>query len=202
MYLSNFHLGIIVGIILGDGHLRRATKNSNTRIKFGQSTVNFPYLWFVFTLLSSFCAGLPYIESNKLNGILHYKVTFTTRTYVILNIIYYMFIIKGVKVVPQEIFHLLSPIALAHWIMSDGTGTKYGGLYICTDHFTIPDVCKIFNVLIIKFNLDCRLHMISNHLRIYIVKKDLPLLISIVKPYMHSFSMYKLSSGKIKKEKI
>lgn len=117
-----------------------------------------------------------------------------------------MFVINKIKVAAlriaaQEIYELLSPVAIAHWIMSDGTAIKDGGVLLCTDSFTVQDVCKLVNVLIIKYNLHCTIQFYKNKPRIYILKKDLPLLQSIVKPYMHPFSMYKLSGGKIRKEK-
>jgi LAGLIDADG DNA endonuclease family len=85
--------------------------------------------------------------------------------------------------------------------MSDGIGIKHGGLLLCTDNFTISDVYRIMNVLIIRYNLQCTIQFYRCYPIIYILAADLPLLKSIVKPYMHSFSMYKLSAGKIKKEK-
>ena len=120
MYISNFHLGVIIGIILGDAHLRKESLKGNTRIIFGQSLVNFPYLWYVFTLLSPYCAGLPYLDYSILKGTRYYRVIFTTRTYLVFNEIYNIFIshspgsMNKKKVVPQDIYNLLSPVALAH----------------------------------------------------------------------------------------
>lgn len=111
MYLSSFHLGVMVGVLLGDAYMRREGDNRNARILFGQSLVNFPYLWFVFTLLSPYCAGLPYLDSSVIKGVRHYKARFTTRTYTVMNELYDMFYVEGIKVVPQEIYHLLSPVA-------------------------------------------------------------------------------------------
>lgn len=82
-----------------------------------------------------------------------------------------MFIIKGVKIVPQEIYDLLSPMTLVHWIMSDGASIKNGGVLLCTDSYTISDVCKLINVLKIKFNLNCTLQFYGCIPIIYIKKK-------------------------------
>ena len=58
------------------------------------------------------------------------------------------FIIKK-KVIPGIISDLLTPIALAHWIM--GAGTKLNkGLILCTDSYSLSDVIKLSNVLRIK----------------------------------------------------
>jgi len=199
MYLSSFHLGVMVGVLLGDAYIRKGGDNRNARILFGQSLVNFPYLWFVFTLLSPYCAGLPYLDSSVIKGVRHYRAMFTTRTYTVMNELYDMFYVEGIKVVPQEIYHLLSPVALAHWISCDGAGIKQGGLLLCTDGFTVSEVCKLMNVLMIRYGLNCTLQYYAGLPRIYIPAKDLVRLRLIVEPYMHQFSKYKLSAGKIKR---
>jgi hypothetical protein len=198
-FISSFHLGVIVGTLLGDAFLRRVGKNGNARIIFGQSLVNFPYLWHVFSLLSPYCAGVPYLDYSVVKGTRHYRALFTTRTYIVFNQIYDMFIVNKIKVVPEEIYELLSPVALAHWIMSDGAAITKGGVLLCTDSFTVPEVCRLINVLIIRYNLDCTIQFYNGKPRIYILLKSLPLLRSIVEPYMCPFSLYKLSGGKIKK---
>jgi hypothetical protein len=162
----------MVGVLLGDGYMRREGDNRNARVLFGQSLVNFPYLWFVFTLLSPYCAGLPYLDSSVIKGVRHYKARFTTRTYTVMNELYDMFYVEGIKVVPQEIYHLLSPVALAHWISWDGAGIKQGGLLLCTDGFTVPEVCKLMNVLMIRYGLNCTLQYYAGLPRIYIPAKD------------------------------
>jgi LAGLIDADG DNA endonuclease family len=189
----------MVGILLGDANFRRGGDNRNARIIFGQSLVNFPFLWFVFTLLSPYCAGLPYLDSSVIKGVRHYRVIFTTRTYKVLNVLYDIFYVEGIKVVPQEIYHFISPVALAHWIMCDGASIKQGGLLLCTDGFTVPDVCRLMNVLMIRYSLNCTLQSYAGLPRIYIPANKLELLRLIVEPYMHPFSMYKLSAGKIKR---
>lgn len=87
----------MVGILLGDAHFRRGGGNKNARIIFGQSLVNFPYLWFVFTLLLPYCAGLPYLGSSVIKGVRHYRVMFTTRTYTVLNVLYDMFMLQVLR---------------------------------------------------------------------------------------------------------
>src|SRR5687767_4992361 len=89
-------------------------------------------------------------------------------------------------------FNLLTPPALAHWIMGDG-GKSKDGLKFCTDSFTIQDVVLLMNVLIIRYGLKCSLQFQSpNYYRIYIKTKSMPLLRSIVLPHMHSSMLYKI----------
>lgn len=45
-----------------------------------------------------------------------------------------------VKVIPANISDLLTPRALAYWIMDDGQYVKRGGVTLCTDSFTLDEV--------------------------------------------------------------
>ena len=64
-----------------------------------------------------------------------------------------LFYVNKVKVIPHNIYKLLTPIALAHWIMGDGRNGK-GGLILCTDSFSLKDVVRLMNVLIIRYGLN------------------------------------------------
>lgn len=61
---------------------------------------------------------------------------------------------KGTKIVPNNIYDLLTPVSLAHWIMGDGNARPHG-LILCTDSYSIEDVIKLMNVLIIKYRVEC-----------------------------------------------
>jgi hypothetical protein len=88
---------------------------------------------------------------------------------------------------------MLTPVALAHLIMGDGQ-LKDHGLTLCTDCYPIQDVVTLLNVLVIRYGLVCSLHQPNKgHYRIYIQKKSLRLLDSIVRPYMAQSMLYKIN---------
>ena len=67
------------------------------------------------------------------------------------------------------------------------------GLVLCTDSFTIEEVVRLVNVLIVRYDLICTIR--TNKLgqyRIYISAKSMDKLISIVLPYMDDSMLYKL----------
>jgi len=64
----------------------------------------------------------------------------------------------GVKIVPHNIYELLTPVALAHMIMGDGSEQRHG-LIICTNSYSIEDVVRLMNVLIIRYNLECKIRL-------------------------------------------
>jgi len=53
---------------------------------------------------------------------------------------------------------MLTIQGLSHWICGDGTFVKGGGIYLQTQSFTVIEVVRLINVLIIKFNCKCTIH--------------------------------------------
>jgi hypothetical protein len=79
-------------------------------------------------------------------------------------------------------------------IMGDGSfHPQNGGLLLCTDSYTVQDVVNLQNVLIIRYNLYCslRLHNMGQY-RVYIYKKSISTLSSIVRPHMVPSMLYKI----------
>ncbi|RUS34416.1 homing endonuclease [Jimgerdemannia flammicorona] len=101
----------------------------------------------------------------------------------------------GVKLIPEGhiMYLLLSPIALAHWIMSDGQSHGNLGLFLCTHSFSIPDVVRLMNVLMVRYNLDCTLRMDhGKYPMIYIQARSMPKLQTIVSSYMDPSMLYQI----------
>jgi len=110
-----------------------------------------------------------------------------------------LFYLNGVKIVPHNIFELLTPIALAHLIMGDGSVTQHG-LILCTNSYSVQDVVRLINVLIILYRLKCTLRLRKRQnnkieYMIYISQSSMPSLLNIVSPFMHSSMLYKLKSA-------
>lgn len=111
----------------------------------------------MFLTLGHYCGSLPYLNIIYLNGIKQIAVTLQTRAFPCITKIHDLFYPNGsTKIVPTQIFHYLDEIALAHWIMGDGS-SRSCELVLCTDSFTLSDVNLLLNVLMIKFNLECTL---------------------------------------------
>ncbi len=103
---------------------------------------------------------------------------------------------KFIKVLPYNIKELLTPIALAHWIMGDAYFTE-GCLKICTDNFTKDEVLKLIEVLYANFSIKATINKRTNpdgaiKWRIRISKTSMDKLILLVRPYIISEMLYKL----------
>jgi hypothetical protein len=108
------------------------------------------------------------------------------------NELRHLFYKDKVKVVPEDIYNLLTPVALAHLIMGDGSAKEHG-LIICTDSYKLIDIVRLMNVLIIRYNLNCKLRFHTpTQPRIYISQRSMPVLRELVKPYMAESMLYKI----------
>jgi len=184
-------LDVIVGLILSDGYLRITRKSVNALLFFQQSMSHFPYFYKAFWLCAPLCQGMFRIYTHTVKGTVCYAVRFHTRALPFLTELHTLFYVNGIKVIPtyEIMYDLLTPIALAHWIIGDGALTTHG-LILCTDSFSIADNLKLIKILKDRYQLDCTLHSSGN--RIYIRAASMPRLRDIVLPYLDSSILYKL----------
>lgn len=67
------------------------------------------------------------------------------------------------KKVPLNVDRYLSPLALAHWVMGDGTFDKIGKrIILCTDCFNLSEINRLRNILLGKYGIDFYLRSFKN----------------------------------------
>jgi len=118
-----------------------------------------------------------------------------TRTMSCLTALHSLFYVNNVKIIPHNIYELLTPVALAHMIMGDGSVERHG-LIICTNSYSIEDVVRLMNVIVNATRFECNLRLKKQNQKIeymiYIRQRSMPLLRTIVTPYFHPSMYYKL----------
>lgn len=196
--LAPYQYSVIIGIMLSDAWCNAARKNA--RLGFKQSLNHSSYVLFVFNLLSHYCSSYPNLTSSVRKGKTHYALHFFTRSMPCFTELHRLFYINSVKVIPSNIYELLTPVALAHLIQGDGQTSRHG-LILCTNSYSIQEVVRLINVLMIRYRLECNIreYRQSNgklEFMIYIRHGSMPLLRTIVKPHMHSSMLYKLYNSK------
>jgi len=192
--LPAFQKSVMVGLILSDGWLRFPSKTSKSAlIGFKQSLAHSDYIFLVFSFLSHYCNNTPQLKKGIRAGKEFHGLEFVTRSLPCFTELYDIFYINGVKVIPNNIYELLTPVAFAHLTLGDG-GFKSKGIYLCTDSYTIQDVVRLMNVLIIRYELKCTLHKASNGkgYRIYISRSSVRKVVDIVLPYIIPSMYYKV----------
>ena len=108
--------------------------------------------------MSHYCSSSPALTTGIRAGNRFYGLQFFTRSMPCITELHSLFYVNGVKLVPQNIYELLTPVALAHMVMGDGS-EKSHGLIFCTNSYSVQDVIRLMNVLIIRYRLDCNLRL-------------------------------------------
>jgi len=123
--LAPYQYNVIIGLLLSDGWLIFASKtHKNARLGLKQSLDHSQYVWFVFNILSHYCSSSPRLTTSIRAGNWNYGLQFVTRSMPCLTELHSLFYPNGVKIIPNNIFELLTPIALAHMIMGDGSVSR------------------------------------------------------------------------------
>jgi hypothetical protein len=109
---------ILVGIILGDGHISRRSSTANSRLIYAQTAVTHKeYFYYVFSFFLPFCVK-DYIPQSKIvrdnrTKKIYSAISFTTMQLPCFNVFKDMFYKLSVKRVPDNIYELLTPRGLA-----------------------------------------------------------------------------------------
>lgn len=177
---------ILVGILISDGWMS-ISKSGNTRFFFKQSLDKIEYFLDVYNKFAHYCSNYPQIRVENLNNKKFYGIYFATRSLPCFTYYYDLFYQKKVKVVPSDLYNLLTYEALAHWIIGSGYIPGEGqGLIICTKSFSIKEVILLINILIHKFGLECTLITLNpNQYQIHIKQSSMPLLWAKVPEVFH-----------------
>ena len=195
-------LCLLIGSLLGDGHMEKDAIGS--RFCFYQKGEHIEYILWLhqFLFKRGYCKeDIPKIHSRIIDGKVNYYCRFRTYTFSSFNWIYDSFYpivkseLKGKKVIPVWIEEYLSPLALAIWIMDDGSWINNRGIKLSTNCFTLKEIKSIVSILEKKYDLKISIHSAGaiDQYNIYFPKKNLPILIPLVLPYMHPFFLYKLN---------
>ena len=149
---------IIVGLLLGDGHIQKRTINGNSRFIYGQSSLRKHHLNYFNHILELF---KPYLSkdfnlkekifTDKRTNKIYSSVNFATLTLPCFNLYKNQFYnSNNLKIVPNTIQNLLTPllqeVGLAYWIMDDGS-IQNKGLHLNTYGFTNEDILKLKKTL-------------------------------------------------------
>nr|QCQ69127.1 LAGLIDADG endonuclease [Powellomyces hirtus] len=195
-----FMRDVLTGLMLGDGCLILdfSKRSINPCLSFSQSLVNVRYfldVWIIFNSLSNSMPGRPQKRFDSRTGKTYYTLQFISRNAYAFWVFYEAWYPNGYKVIPDSIFEDLTPAALAHWIMCDGSANGYG-LCLATQGFTFWEATRLASILIYKFGLvvsvQNQTYTTGVKPRLYVSYSSMPALVKIVRPFFSPSMAYKL----------
>lgn len=189
-------LDILIGSLLGDCHGTIPFKGINPVFEFKQSTIHSAYLFYMYFIFlhwgySNLSFPIVYFTGDSA-GNKHSYLRFRTIANVMLMSVYQSFYPNGgTKILPINIFDLLTPRALAFWIMDDG-GAHTSGMTLHCNNFSEVEVDTLITVFQLKFGITATKWAKGNNHILYINSSSMPILRLLVTKHIHTSFQYKL----------
>ena len=152
---------ILIGLMLGDGHIYKTSPTSNSRFEmsFGKDRELFAdWVGGLFRVYSNTGVRRILVNKSLFNPVFNYR--FKTRSLPIFNYYHDLFYLKNnetwkyYKVVPSNIKDFINPVVLAYLIMSDGNFDKsINRVRIYTNSYSKQDVERIASAIQSNLNI-------------------------------------------------
>ena len=199
--LTNKQREILVGLILGDGHLETLNNGRTYRLKVEHSLKQREYLDWLYYNFKDWVNKAPEVRKRTSLGKIIETYGFTTYTSGILRFYAQQFYQNGRKIIPRIIDKLITPQSLAIWFMDDGSikSKAHKTLLIHTQGYLKNDLGLITKVLERKFGLKIGLQKQYDKWRLYVYSESADNFKKIIMPYILPSMQYKLGNTMPKK---
>lgn len=194
---------VITGMLLGDGWIGQPTTTGNAAFGVKQKDKDFvQLLWDIFHTIG-IVGSLPSLKTTvlKATGKTYEAAAIGFSTFklpVFAELFHQWYNIldgKSIKHLPSNIYELLTPVAIAYWVASDGHFIlREGVVRISTDNFTLAEVELLQTILFNKFGIkSTRSHNGSGkeQYRIRISKASMPAFQSLIASHIPPMMAYR-----------
>lgn len=160
LFLTKEQRSVLIGSILGDGTLRLGQRAVNANFKVEHGLAQAEYVRWKYKIFQPWVFTKPKISYRRRESGERYSKSLWFRTirHPILTCFREKFYKNRKKVIPSDIVNDLDDLALAVWIMDDGSLNK-NRIDISTYSFTIQEISFLETALKSKFNIS------ANHYR-------------------------------------
>lgn len=181
--LNDVQKSILVGTLLGDGHLETQDGGKTYRLKIEHQLAQRDYLEWIYDQFQEWVPG-GIRKRTKKNG--YEYVLFDTYSHGAFRFYAQQFYPSHKKVIPKLISKLLDPLALAIWFMDDGSwkSDRHNTFIIHTLGYSRKDLELAQKVLKNKFGLETSLHaQKGKYLRLYVKSESANQFKKLIHPY-------------------
>ena len=194
--LTNKQREVLVGLILGDGHLETQNDGRTYRLKIEQSETHIAYVQHLYEFFAEWVPTPPQAKVVRSRGHVSQNWWFSTLGHAALRFYAHQFYKDQRKRVPKLIHRWLTPCALAYWFMDDGSikSAQSKGMLINTQGFTLGEVQHLCQVLQEQFDLKVRPRKQREGHQIYISGESYETFRALIEPYLIPEMDYKLPS--------
>lgn len=185
---------IIIGKLLGDGHLETQNKGRTYRLKIEHSIKQKEYVDWLYQEFKEWVLTPPQMKKQEVDGKIYKKYWFNTVSHGSLRFYAQQFYSGKKKIVPKLIHRWLTPMSLAVWFMDDGSiKSKYHRARIInTQGFTKKEIQRLIDVIKNKYSVQCKLRKQKEGYQIMILAESIDRFVRLIKKFVHPSMTYKI----------
>ena len=191
---------IMVGTLLGDGHLETQNQGRTYRLKIEHSIKQKEYTDFFYQNFKSWANDAPKEKKKTVKGKPYTNYYFQTRSVGEFRFYGQIFYNEnGKKVIPEFIDKLLTPLAVAVWFMDDGSAKskQHKAQILNTQCFSKRDLRLLIEAFRKRFDIEAKLRSQKEGYQLIIPRPEK--FIELILPYLREEFYYKLGANHINK---
>lgn len=195
--LTSLQKEVLIGLLLGDGHIEVLPNRKSARLKVEYSSKNDDYVEFLYQNFKNVVRMRIKSRLRKDSfGKNIKRIGFSTLSLPEILIFRDLFYRDNKKIVPSNISKLLTRLGLSIWFMDDGSykSRECKGKLICTHNFNLDEVNLLCKVLNEKFGLAAIPRKQIDGIEIYISASSFGKLKELISPYLVPSFSYKMDS--------
>jgi len=185
---------ILIGLILGDGHLEKLYTPTLGRLKVEHGYKQKDYVDWLYKEFRSWVRTKPRMRNIRAFGKVWQRYEFCTYGHRLLGEFRERFYEGKKKIVPKELEKGITPLGLAVWFMDDGSikSKRHKGFFLNVQDFTKSDVRRLQRMLKNKFSIPSSTRKDEKGEQIYLGGESAEKFIGIIKPYIIPSMEYKI----------
>ena len=192
--LSGLQREVVVGLLLGDGHLETQNNGRTYRLKIEHSYLQKEYADWLCQIFKDWVLTPPQKKEQMVQGVKYEKYWFSTISHGAFRFYAGQFYSGKRKVLPKLIARWLTPRAIAVWFMDDGSikSKRHRALILNTQSFTKAELNGMIKILQKKFGVNASLRKQRGLYQLLISGQSAQEFASIIKPHLIPSMNYKL----------
>ena len=195
MSLTAFQHQVLIGTLLGDGHLER--NGRHVRLKIDHAVAQKEYVWWKYHAFQSHAAAPPKTVqfTDRRNGATRNHCRFATRSLIDFDEYHALFYFDRMKIIPQTVRDEgLTPLMLAVWYMDDGARrTDCRALRLHTNGYRLEEQEVLVEMLRVSFAVEAKVHRVrGDQYTLYIPSGQAVEFCRLVEPFVLPQFRYKL----------
>ncbi len=194
LFLNKKQREILIGLLLGDGHLEKLYTSTLSRLKIEHSYIQKDYVDWLYKEFKNWVRTKPKIRKMKRWGKMGKNYRFSTYGHKLLGEFRTRFYNGKEKIVPNNLEKDITSLGLAIWFMDDGSikSINHKGIFLNTQGFKESSIIILQKMLESKFKITSTTRKDKNGSQIYLGGEAGERFIALIKPHIISSMEYKI----------